>query len=104
QGRVVIGKDTVLDNCTVRGPAIIGEGCRLTDAFVGPYTSIGNFARISQAEIEHSIILAGCSILDLNGRIVDSLLGKNVEVTRQTTRPRAYRLMLGDNSQISVTT
>lgn len=103
QGRVIIGKDTVLSNCIVRGPAIIGDGCRLEDTFVGPYTAIGNDAKISQAEIEHSIILAGCSILELNGRIVDSLLGKNVEVTRTHARPNAYRLMLGDNSQLSVT-
>lgn len=104
QGRVIVGKNTVLKDCIVRGPVIIGEDCVLTDTYVGPYTSIGNGATISKAEIEHSIVLAGCSILNLNGRIVDSLLGKNVEVTRVEARPHAFRLMLGDNSQISVAT
>lgn len=102
QGRVVIAKGARLENCIVRGPAIIGEGCKLTNTFVGPYTAIDRDVTISSAEIEHSIILAGSSILDIHGRIVDSLLGKNVEVTRGELKPKAYRLMLGDNSQFSI--
>ncbi|MNT75663.1 hypothetical protein D3C72_2145800 [compost metagenome] len=91
-----------LENCVVRGPAIIGEGCKLTNTFVGPYTAIDENVTITNAEIEHSIILSGSSILDINGRIVDSLLGKNVEVTRGELKPKAYRLMVGDNSQFSI--
>lgn len=102
QGRVVISKGARLENCIVRGPAIIGEGCKLTNTFVGPYTAIDRDVTISSAEIEHSIILAGSSIIDIHGRIVDSLLGKNVEVTRGELKPKAYRLMLGDNSQFSI--
>lgn len=102
QGRVVVSKGARLENCIVRGPAIIGEGCKLTNTFVGPYTAIDSNVTITHAEIEHSIILAGSSITDINGRIVDSLLGKNVEVTRGELKPKAYRLMLGDNSQFSI--
>lgn len=102
QGRVVIAKGARLENCVVRGPAVIGEGCKLTNTFVGPYTAIDHDVTITHAEIEHSIILSGSSITDINGRIVDSLLGKNVEVTRGELMPKAYRLMLGDNSQFSI--
>lgn len=102
QGRVVVAPGARLENCVVRGPAIIGANCKLTNTFVGPYTAIDHDVTISNAEIEHSIILAGSSILDINGRIVDSLLGKNVEVTRGDLKPKAYRLMLGDNSQFSI--
>lgn len=102
QGRVVLAKGARLENCIVRGPAIIGEGCKLSHTFVGPYTAIDRDVTITNAEVEHSIILAGSSITDLNGRIVDSLLGKNVEVTRSEQKPKAYRLMLGDNSQVSI--
>ncbi len=102
QGRVVVAKGARLESCIVRGPAIIGEGCKLTNTFVGPYTAIDSNVTITHAEIEHSIILAGSSITDINGRIVDSLLGKNVEVTRGELKPKAYRLMLGDNSQFSI--
>lgn len=102
QGRVVVSKGARLENCIVRGPAVIGENCRLTNTYVGPYTAINRDVTITNAEIEHSIILEGSSILDINGRITDSLLGKNVEVTRGEIKPKAYRLMLGDNSQFSI--
>jgi glucose-1-phosphate thymidylyltransferase len=102
QGRVAIAPGARLENCVVRGPAVIGSGCRLTNTFVGPYTAIDANVTISNAEIEHSIVLAGSSIVDLHGRIVDSLLGKNVEITRADAMPKAYRLMVGDNSQFSI--
>ena len=41
EGRVVIEAGARLERTTVRGPAIIGAGARLTDAYVGPYTAIG---------------------------------------------------------------
>jgi glucose-1-phosphate thymidylyltransferase len=38
----------------------------------------------------------------LNGRLVDSLVGRNVKVVRQPAKPLAYRLMVGDNSEIGI--
>jgi glucose-1-phosphate thymidylyltransferase len=86
----------------VRGPAIIGAGAHLTDAYIGPYTAIGENCVISGAEVEHSILLAGCSVRDLDGRMESSLLGRNVSVRRGDRQPRAYRFMVGDNSDISI--
>ena len=57
---------------------------------------------ISGAEVEHSILLAGCTVCDLDGRIESSLLGRNVTVRRGERQPRAYRFMVGDNSDISI--
>ena len=44
---------------TVRGPAIIGPGAEIRDAFVGPYTAIGPDCLIERCEIENSIVLRG---------------------------------------------
>src|SRR4029078_4850528 len=41
EGRVEIGAGVELIASVVRGPAILGAGTRLENAFVGPYTSIG---------------------------------------------------------------
>jgi glucose-1-phosphate thymidylyltransferase len=101
-GRVAIGKGTQLKNCTVRGPAVIGEDCILENSYVGPFTSIGDRARVSFAEIEHCILREDCKITDFHGRIADSLIGVNVELTRGDNRPVAYRLMLGDDSKVEV--
>lgn len=101
-GRVHVGKGSILKNCTVRGPAVIGADCVLENSYVGPFTSIGDGARVSHAEIEHSILREKCQILDFNGRIEDSLIGVNVELTRSQSKPVAFRLMLGDDSKVEV--
>ncbi len=101
-GRVVIERGARLERSTVRGPAIVGAGARLSDCYVGPYTAIGEDCEISRSEVEHSILLAGCEVCDLDGRMESSLLGRNVTVRRGDRQPRAYRFMVGDNSDISI--
>jgi glucose-1-phosphate thymidylyltransferase len=101
-GRVVIEPGARLERTVVRGPAIIGSGAQLTDCYIGPYTAVGERCAISGAEVEHSILLAGCTVRDLDGRLESSLLGRNVTVKRGHLQPRAYRLMVGDNSSISI--
>lgn len=102
-GRVVIGPGTEIIRSEVRGPSIIGENCRIEDSYVGPYTALHNNVHILHSEVEHSIILENSAILDIGTRLSDSLIGKNVEVRREQRRPRVWRLMLGDSSQVSVT-
>jgi glucose-1-phosphate thymidylyltransferase len=99
-GRVHIGKGSILTNCIVRGPAVIGEDCVLENSYVGPFTSIGDRARVSHAEIEHCILREDCKIRDFHGRIEDSLIGVNVELSRSNNRPVAFRLMIGDDSKV----
>ncbi|HXN36461.1 MAG TPA: glucose-1-phosphate thymidylyltransferase [Solirubrobacteraceae bacterium] len=101
-GRVVIERGARLERSTVRGPAIVGAGARLNDCYVGPYTAIGEDCEISRSEVEYSILLAGCTVCDLDGRMESSLLGRNVTVRRGDRQPRAYRFMVGDNSDISI--
>jgi glucose-1-phosphate thymidylyltransferase len=86
----------------VRGPAVIGHGARLTDCYIGPYTAIGDECVIENAEVEHSILLAGSSVRDLAGRMESSLLGRNVHIGRDHNQPRAYRFLVGDNSEIGI--
>jgi glucose-1-phosphate thymidylyltransferase len=101
-GRVVVEAGARLERCTVRGPAIIGTGTRLVDCYVGPYTAIGADCTIERAEVEHSILLDGCAVSDLDGRMESSLLGRNVRINRGDGQPRAYRFMVGDNSEIGI--
>jgi glucose-1-phosphate thymidylyltransferase len=101
-GRVVIESGARLERTRMRGPAIIGAGARLSDCYIGPYSAIGEGCTISGAEVEHSILLGGCTVCDLDGRMESSLLGRNVTVRRGDRQPRAYRFMVGDNSDISI--
>jgi glucose-1-phosphate thymidylyltransferase len=101
-GRVVIEAGARLERSTVRGPAIIGAGARLVDCYVGPYTAVGRHCEIENAEVEHSILLEGSVVRDLAGRMESSLLGRNVTVGRDKRQPRAYRFMVGDNSEVGI--
>jgi glucose-1-phosphate thymidylyltransferase len=102
EGRVVVEAGARLERSTVRGPAIIGTGAVLCDAYVGPYSAIGAGCVIENAEVEHSILLESSSVRGLAGRMESSLLGKNVHITRGDRQPRAYRFMVGDNSEIGI--
>jgi glucose-1-phosphate thymidylyltransferase len=102
EGRVVIEPGAEIINSLVRGPAIIGANTKIINSFVGPFTSINYEVTIRDSELEHSIILENSSIIDIGGKIVDSLVGKNVQITRSALRPCAYRFMVGDNSQVGI--
>jgi glucose-1-phosphate thymidylyltransferase len=101
-GKIVVEKGAEIINSTIRGPAIIGENTRILNAYVGPFTSIYHNCLIESSEIEHSIVLEQSTIRDLPQRLEDSLIGRNVEVGRSPLKPKAYRLMLGDNSNVGV--
>ena len=103
EGKVVIEDGAQIIDAVVRGPAIIGRDARVTHAYVGPYTSIGNGCSLENCEIENSIVLENSMIANVDGRIEASLIGKNVKITRTHRKPAAYRFMLGDNSEVGIT-
>jgi glucose-1-phosphate thymidylyltransferase len=102
EGRVVLEPGATLIRSVVRGPAVIGAGTHIEDAYVGPYTSIGSDVRICRSEIEHSIVLSGSVVEDLGTRMEASLLGRNVKLTRSNGMPKTLRLLVGDNSEIEI--
>jgi glucose-1-phosphate thymidylyltransferase len=101
-GEVVVEAGAEIAGSTVRGPAIIGADARLIDAYVGPFTAIGPRCVLTRCEIEHSIVLEASVIHDVNARIADSLIGKDVIVERSPLKPQAVRLMLGDHSRVGL--
>src|SRR3954447_4877915 len=102
EGRVQIGEGVVLIDSLVRGPVVIGDGARLEHAFVGPYTSIGERCTLVRCEMENSIVLADCEIRDIPLRIDGSLIGRNVRIVKTDQKPKAYRFMVGDNSEVGI--
>ena len=63
---------------------------------------VGPGCVIEDAEVEHSILLEGSSVRQLQGRMESSLLGRNVAIGRSKGQPRAFRFMVGDNSEIGI--
>jgi glucose-1-phosphate thymidylyltransferase len=92
----------VLVNSVVRGPAVIGAGARIEDAYIGPYSSIGDDVQVRRSEVEHSIILTGSVVEDLGTRMEASLLGREVKLTRSDGMPRTLQMLVGDKSEIKL--
>ncbi|TAJ44046.1 glucose-1-phosphate thymidylyltransferase [Methanofollis fontis] len=101
-GRCKIGRNTVIkDNSVIKGPVIIGDDCIISNAYLGPYTSIGNGSILSNTEIEDSIVMEG-SVIRNADRIVESLIGKNVTIERDGRLPGGRRFVIGDNSNVII--
>jgi glucose-1-phosphate thymidylyltransferase len=99
---VIVSPGAKIIRSIVRGPAVIGAGATIEDAFIGPYTSIGDEVAIRRCEVEHSIVLANSTVEDLGTRMEASLLGRNVKLTRSDGLPKTLRLLVGDNSLIEI--
>ena len=86
----------------IRGPVAIAAGTddRRTASSARSRPSASDCAVIN-SEIEHSVVMAGSSIVDIP-RLEDSLIGREAVITRSQARPRALRLMVGDHCQVDV--
>lgn len=101
-GRINIGTNTCIINSTIRGPVTIGNNCHLENCFIGPYSSIADNVTLTDVDLEHSVILQGARLESIHHRIVDSLIGQNAWLKPAPSRPKALRLMIGDDCQIEL--
>jgi glucose-1-phosphate thymidylyltransferase len=102
EGRVWIHEEASVSSSVIVGPTVIGSGACITDAYIGPYTSVGEGVRIEGAEIERSIIACGASIMHIGGRIVASVVGRDARIFRDFSLPRALRFRVGDGTEVAL--
>jgi len=100
-GRVIIEKGTKIEGSVIKGPCIIGKDSMIFDSYIGPFTSVGSGCQICGTEVEDSIIMDDSRILNA-GKIVESLIGKNVKIQEGTSMPKGHRIIVGDNSDMSL--
>ncbi|MCK4339788.1 MAG: glucose-1-phosphate thymidylyltransferase [Candidatus Cloacimonetes bacterium] len=101
---VYIGKNSKIENCKIIGPIIIGEKCFISNSTLYPNTCIGNDSKIVDTEIENSIIMKNCSILNIKGKISDSIIGENVKINfpdKIGTIEKKFKLILGNDAIIT---
>jgi glucose-1-phosphate thymidylyltransferase len=101
-GRVQIGSGSRVVNCTIRGPVTIGRDCHLENCFIGPYSSIADRAILTDADLEHSVLLEGAKVSGIHQRIVDSVIGQRAHLSMAPQRPKALRFMIGDDCHIEL--
>ena len=100
-GRVRIEKGAQIQQSVIRGPAVIGEGARISHARIGPFTAIGDRVTVLRSTVEHSVIMQDSSVTDI-ARLEDSLIGKRVVVKPGASRHGALSLMVGDDCVIEL--
>ncbi|MEV7283962.1 glucose-1-phosphate thymidylyltransferase [Streptomyces sp. NPDC093252] len=100
-GRVRIEAGATVTGSRIVGPAIVGAGSVVSEAYIGPFTSVSEDCRIEDSEIEYSIVLRGSSVTGVR-RVEASLIGRDVEVTPAPRHPSAHRLVLGDHSKVQI--
>jgi len=100
-GRVQLGRGSRVVNSTVRGPVVVGENVLVENSFIGPFTSIGSGCRIVSSVLEHCVLLENARIEQVD-RLEDSLIGKNSVVLKDDKVHQAYRLMIGDDSEVQL--
>ena len=103
QGRVSIEANAIVKHGSIiRGPSIIGENSIIeSGVYIGPYTSIGKHTIVKRGEIENSIIMDYC-LIDVNDRIVDSLIAPYSIIASNTGKPMGKRFILGERSHVEI--
>lgn len=102
QFKVIIEEGVEINNSIIRGPVIIGKRTKVINSYIGPFTSLHEDVYVENCEIEHSIILNGARIVNIPGRITDSLVGKNVSISTEARSPKVHRFLLGDHSNVVI--
>jgi glucose-1-phosphate thymidylyltransferase len=102
-GKVILEPGATVIGSQIRGPVVIGAGTVVENSYVGPFTSIGADCLLRNSEVEYSIVLERCRIIDVHTRIERSLLGREVELLRCVTKPMTQKFIVGDQSRIELT-
>jgi glucose-1-phosphate thymidylyltransferase len=102
QGRVSLDPSAEVRDSLIRGPVAIGPRVRISNAYVGPYTSIGADVQLDCVEIEHSIVLDRARLRHVGTRIEGSLIGPDVHITRDFRVPQAIRLSVGAGAEVAI--
>ena len=89
-------------NSVLRGPLIIGRETEIVDSYVGPCTAIDHGCRLRGVRIENSIVMDHTVIEEVHWPIVQSVIGRHVELRGSHGVGSGYSLTLGDHSRMEM--
>jgi len=99
-GSVSVGKGTkILGNSQITGPVILGENCILENARIGPNSSIGDNSKITQSDIENSIVMSDC-IINAPIKIRNSIISANSQIQIKNDSQNEKIFLLGEGTRI----
>ena len=101
-GNVMVGKDSKISGSSkILGPCIIGENCIIgSNVILGPNVSIGDNSKLSDCDIQNSIVMKNCGI-DSHMKIKNSILASNSKISIDKQNDRKV-FLLGEGTVISL--
>lgn len=97
-----VASSAVVTNSTLRGPLIIGEGCRISNAVLGPYCSIGRSSEVSDARLEDCILCEQVVVRNLKPLLRRSIIGEKAVISGRRGEEKEVSLLLGSASEIII--
>jgi glucose-1-phosphate thymidylyltransferase len=98
QGSANVTSDEQRGSVRILAPSFVHPSAEITEAVIGPFTSVGPNCKISKAVIRESIIEAGTEIKST--ALAHSLIGRNCFVEGQPNKEEPMSLNIGDNSSV----
>jgi glucose-1-phosphate thymidylyltransferase len=99
-GTVVVEAGAKVVASVVHGPVVIGAGCVVERATLGPDVSLEAGAEVVDSHVWDSILMEGARVEGVEG-LTGSILGRNAVVRHSDVRG-AHRVVIGDQSQVEV--
>jgi glucose-1-phosphate thymidylyltransferase len=96
---VVVDGDAEVVDSTLVGPVVVAAGARVSGSTVGPYVAVGARCVIEGSTVEHSVLMDGAVVSDLD-RLTGSVLGREAEVTGSPGDQVDLSVLLGDHSVV----
>lgn len=97
-----IGADSVVENCEIIGPVLIGKGCRIENCRLGPFVSIQDGVQLRNCvHIENSILLENSSVEDVAWKVTDSVFGRSSHLAGHSVESSGV-FILSDKSSIRI--
>lgn len=78
---VRLGKNCSLSNCEFIPPVLIGERCTLTDSVVGPYVSLGSDSKLTNVQINNSLLMDNVFLSNIKPVIYNSIISSYVKIS-----------------------
>lgn len=102
EGRVKIGKKCRIENSTLRGPLVIGDGVIIKNSFIGPYSSIGDECRIHCSKVENSILMPKVEVNNLRDPLESSLIGRETFIEGSGRPFNCLELFVGNQCRLKI--
>lgn len=87
--QVNIGDQSIVENCELIAPVLIGNNCRIRNCKLGPYLSIQDGVELVNCHhVEESILLENSSLMDIDWVVTESIFGRFSQLVgkRKTNR------------------